>query len=209
MAHAPPAAAGKGKWIAIGIVLIVVLVGGGALAGYLARGGNKGTHDAGVASGSSAVAIVADAGTVPSAPDASTAAKDPWSERVEDPLGTGAATESDGEGEDEDEVDAQTEAMIRAQAEMARGMLSETQKKQMRQQLALAEKALGQLEKTSPGLYQQQLVSYVTAACYLGDAAMAQRNYEKIVEPMYRQTAKSGCKNMGLTLVDKASNKKM
>lgn len=90
--------------------------------------------------------------------------------------------------------------MARAQAEMARSMLTDTQKKQLAMQLKQAEKALVQMAKSNPGLYQQQLVGFINAACYLGDAAMAERMFSKVTDPTYREAVVTGCKQMGVAL---------
>jgi len=193
---------GRGKWIAIGIVVVVVLVGGGALAGYLARGTNKSVHDAGVANGSSAGSsagsgagsgevktVAVDAGVV--AIDAPSG--DPWNE---------AHAAPDREEPAVEDSDEEAMAMARARAQMARNMMSDTQKKELAKQLKLAEKALVQTAKSHPGLYQQQLVAFLNAACYLGDAAMAERMFTKLTDPTYREAAVTGCKQMGIALGD-------
>ncbi|MGE0400326.1 MAG: serine/threonine-protein kinase [Kofleriaceae bacterium] len=210
--HAPAVAAPsrKGTWIAVGVVIVVVLVGGGALAGYLARGGSaKTAHDAGVAigsgsgSGSASIAIVAPDAAVVAAVDAGGGSGDPWnSERPSDPLATGG-DESDDEDEDED-----AEAVVRAQMDMARSMLTEEQKKQTIAQLRQMEKALEQTRTSNPALYQQQLMGFISAACYMGEIAMANRMFDKVTDPTYRQSAVMSCKQMGVA-IGKAADKKM
>lgn len=200
------ASAGKGKWIAIGAVLLVVLVGGGALAGYLARGGGGGGNagsgsnvaagDAG-ASPPDATMVVIDAAAAPVAVDAS---GDPWN-------GSGApgglvAGEDDGGEPDVSEEAVMAEA--RAQIAMARSMMTEAQRKQLVTQVAQMEKALGKMQKSNPAMFQQQALSLVSVACYLGDEAMARRNVVKIADANDRLGAITACKQMGIDLAKPA-----
>ncbi len=231
--HATVAPARKAPWIAIGIVLVVVLVGGGALAGYLARGNsatgagssagadvgsdtgpirgsttlgaNGGTTTLGSNDGSTTLG--SNDGTVAMTPDASTPpadASDPWSGHA-DPIAVATTNEAD----DADEDDEDMSAMTQAQLEMARSMLTPAQKKEVMRQLTAMEKALAQTKKSNPSLYQQQLVSLVTSACYMGDVAMAQRAFANIDEASaYRQAVLTGCKQYGVTLHSNAKTKK-
>jgi hypothetical protein len=207
--HGPPMApapSGQGRWIAIGIVLVVVLVGGGALAGYLARGTtssdnvvkastagsstdpNTGSNDVAVVDAGARLAIDAASG-------------DPWAirEGSSDPLVAGRDEDED---EDEDVM-----AMAQASAEMARSMITPQQKKQIAEQIKRMEKELDKIKKSNPGLYQQQLLALVTSACLIDDAAMAQRTYAKLDESAYRDAVRMGCKQYGVTLTLPAEKK--
>ena len=204
------ASAGKGKWIAIGAALLVVLVGGGALAGYLARGGGGG---AGSGSGSS-VAVVVDAGAsadasavvidAAAAPVAVDASGDPWNGGGPNGGGLAGVEQDSADSGDSDASEEEVMAEARAQIAMARSMMTDAQRKQLVTQVAQMEKALGTMQKSNPAMFHQQVLSLVSVACYLGDDAMARRNVVKIADANDRLGAITACKQMGIDLAKPA-----
>ena len=213
--HGPPMTAAppskRGLWIVLGIVVVVVLVGGGALAGYLARGTSPTAVDAGAAP---TVAAPVDTGAAPTAtdpvvtaPDAGAVASDAidhWSappSTITEPSGTASETADDGELPE-------VSAMARMSVEMARNAMSPAQKKQLAEQMKMMERSLEKTRRTNPDYYQQQVAALLMSACLLADVEAARRAYARLEDPTYRDSLRLTCHQYGVPL-DRAPPKKM
>jgi serine/threonine-protein kinase len=180
----------KGKWVAIGIVLVVVLVGGGALAGFLARGTAKG----GEAPKDASAVVVADAAPAATPIDAgeATVQRDPWNDGPPPSDASAETTESAEEAEAERIMKEQ----LQAATKMAKTSMG-PYKDQALVGLRLAEKQVESYKNYGADMYEQLLAGYAGTACMLDDAALAKKFYKRITNQESREVAEEQCEMYG------------